>query len=94
MDRSPADDEDGHYDENQPSNTPEVPVLLLRSREDPDIFQAPDHEAVADGDHHDWDHEGEKKNADSKNGLPVVLGFRKSNETVNFCRSKETQMNK
>lgn len=71
----PADDEGRHDHQNHAGDPSQVPVLLLGARQQPDVLQAEDHQAVADGDDEDGHHEGEDEDADLRHRVPVPFWF-------------------
>lgn len=76
LDGGPTDDKCCHHHQDHPGDAPQVAVFFLRAREDADVAQALDHQAVADADDRHGDEEGEEENTGAKDRIPVILWLR------------------
>lgn len=76
LDRGPTHNECCHHHQDHPGDAPQVAILLFRARQDANIAQALDHQAVADADDSHRDEEGEEEDAGAEDRIPVTSWIR------------------
>lgn len=85
LDGCPAHHKHCHHHQDHAGDAPQVAVLLLGAREDPDIPQALDHQAVADANDGHRDEEGKEEDVGTEDGIPMTSGFWEDHDALHTC---------
>lgn len=92
VDGGPADDEGSHHHQHHAGYAAHVAVFLFGAGEQANAPQTKDHQAVAYGDDHHGNHEGEDEDADLSDCVPVPVRVRELQHANGFSWKERAEL--